>query len=189
VTPVLCPCGVDRVVRVRVSFLGAGVEVVTAAASGIRFPRLHSHPGGGAFDFVLGEPVGRCCLRSGGEAVVLPDLQAFVFRLRPCFSGELSDAVEELVKLVQKVPYWSGLSSRGGSPATTSKTTASPSTRRAFEAPFLKDFRLLAFSKLLGALMAAACLQCVLTAAAAVFPQGSNVFSSFFRGVCTGVFS
>jgi hypothetical protein len=49
--------GVDRVVRVRVSFLGVGVKVVTAAVFGIRFPRLRSHPGGSVFDFVLWEPV------------------------------------------------------------------------------------------------------------------------------------
>lgn len=85
--------------------------------------------------------------------------------------------------------YRCGLSSCGGSPATTSKTTASPSARRAFEAPFLKDFRLLAFAKLPGATMAAACLQCESTAAASVFPQGSDVIFLFFRGVCTGVIS
>jgi hypothetical protein len=46
-------------------------------------------------------------------------------------------------------------------------------------APFLKDFRLLAFMKLPGATMAAACLQCVLAAAAAVFPL---FFVVFFLG-------
>ena len=85
--------------------------------------------------------------------------------------------------------YRCGLSSCGGSPAKTSTTTAFPSTRRAFEAPFLKDFRLLAFAKLPGAMMAAACLQCALTAAATVFPQDFDVIFLFFRGVCTGVIS
>jgi hypothetical protein len=72
---------------------------------------------------------------------------------------------------------------------TSKKMVASTSARRAFVAPFLEDFRLLAFAKLPGAMMAAACLQCAVLAAAAVFPRDFAVFFLFVGGVCTGVFS
>jgi hypothetical protein len=85
--------------------------------------------------------------------------------------------------------YRSGLGSSGGSPAKISKTAASPSTCRAFETPFLKDFRLLAYAKLLGAKMAATCLQCALLAAAAVSPKDCVVIFLFFGVSVTGVIS
>jgi hypothetical protein len=50
----------------------------------------------------------------------------------------------------------------------------------------LKDFRLLAYAKLLGAKMAAACLQCALLAAAAVFPKDYVVIFLFFGVSVTG---
>jgi hypothetical protein len=52
----------------------------------------------------------------------------------------------------------------------------------------LEDFRLLAFAKLPGATMAAACLRCAVMAAAAVFPQDLFVFFLFVGDVCTGGF-
>jgi hypothetical protein len=70
----------------------------------------------------------------------------------------------------------------------TLKTVASPSTRRALEAPFWKDFRLLADAKLPGAKMAAACLPCESTAAAAGSPKDYVVFF-FLRVFVTGDFS
>jgi hypothetical protein len=76
--------------------------------------------------------------------------------------------------------------SGGGSPVKTLKTAASPSTRRALEAPFWKDFRLLADAKLPGAKMAAACLPCESTAA--VSPKDFVVFF-FLRVFVTGDFS
>jgi hypothetical protein len=67
------------------------------------------------------------------------------------------------------------------------KTAASPSTGRALEAPFWKDFRLLADAKLPRAKMAAARLPCESTAAA-VSPKDYVVFF-FFRVFATGDFS
>jgi hypothetical protein len=53
----------------------------------------------------------------------------------------------------------------------------------------LEDFRLLAFAKLPGAMMAVACLQCAVLAAAAVFPHDFVVFFLFVGDVCADVFS
>jgi hypothetical protein len=83
----------------------------------------------------------------------------------------------------------SGLRSCGSSPAITSKKTVpSSSTRRACVAPVLEDFRLLALAKLPGAMKTAACLQCAVWAAAAVFSQVFHVSFLFDGDVCTGVF-
>ena len=79
--------------------------------------------------------------------------------------------------------------SGGVSSMKTKKTAASPSARRALVAPFWKDFRLLADSKLPGAKMVAACLPCVATAAAAVSPKACVVILMFFRVSVTDEFS
>jgi hypothetical protein len=52
----------------------------------------------------------------------------------------------------------------------------------------LEDFRLLALAKLPEAMKTAACLQCAVLAAAAVFSQVFHVSFLFDGDVCTGVF-
>ena len=98
---------------------------MAAAVNKGALPLLPMMVGGGSASmwfpwlFVFEELVGRLCLRSGGEAVAAPDLGPFVFRLHPCFSGELSGDAEELVKFVQVmfvrwIFFCASLAGRGG---------------------------------------------------------------------------
>ena len=69
-------------------------------------------------------------------------------------------------------------------PVTDSKTVASPVACRSVVAARAKDFRLLFFSRLYGAMKTAACLLRVSMAAVAVLPVVFVVIFLLFRVVC-----